>query len=425
MSFYELLPRNSKPTKRGAIPLYWHRNGDTTHLDVNSSFSWDMHELGEPSSPASDLLRIAAAAYLADRLTVRNQFFVRNMNILVHVVDASIWSRNILKQVENLLSWLTGDEWKISLRQSTVLPKPITLSLPIAPMDEVALLSGGLDSLCGGIDMVDDGKRRLFIGHTDGTAVVQKAQNDVHQFIHDLNSTNTAGFRSLVFSNIGKKVEASTRSRSLLFMSLATAMATSTGANKVVVPENGYTSLNVPLNEARGGALSTRSTHPTTFARINHILSDLGICVSISNPYQPLTKGEFVKVAYDKLGDQFVNFLPQTISCGKLDGTYFKGGNPNWGCGLCVPCVVRRSSIIAAGITDLTPYLSVNLSGDPLSKLRAARKLDIYAVQDSLFHSRTIDDIVATGPWPDDFDIEAAYNLYKRAIGEIAELLIP
>lgn len=425
MSFYELLPRNSTPTKRGAIPLYWHRFGDTSTLDVHSSFSWDMHELGKPSTSAADLLRIASGAYLADRLTVRGQFFSRDMHILVHVVDASSWPKDVLYKIESLLSWLTGDVWSITVRQSKTTAKPNALDLPIEAMDEVTLLSGGLDSLCGGIDRIDDGKRRLFIGHNDGTAVVQKAQNNVHQFMHNLNLGTTAGFQSLIFSNVGKKAEASTRSRSLLFMSLATAMATSTGAGTVIVPENGYTSLNVPLNAARGGALSTRSTHPTTFDRINHILNDIGISVSISNPYQSFTKGEFVKIAHKKLGSQFVDFIPQTISCGKLDGTYFKGGNPNWGCGLCIPCIVRRSSIGAAGIADTTPYLSANLTGDALLKLHAARKLDIYAVQDLLLHPRIIDDVVATGPWPDDFDISAAYDLHERAMGEIAALSIP
>lgn len=425
MSFYELLPRNSRPTKRGAVQLFWHRFGDTSTLDVHSSFSWDMHELGKPSIPAADLLRIASGAYLADRLTIRGQFFARDMQILVHVVDASLWSKEILHKIENLLGWLTGDIWNITVRQSKTTDRPIILDLPIEAMDEVALLSGGLDSLCGGIDRIDDGKRRLFIGHNDGTAVVQKAQNNVHQFMRNLNAGATAGFQSIIFSNVGKKAEASTRSRSLLFMSLATAMATSTGASNIVVPENGYTSLNVPLNAARGGALSTRSTHPTTFERMNHILNDLDISVSVSNPYQQFTKGEFVKIAHEKLGSQFVDFLPQTISCGKLDGTYFKGGNPNWGCGLCIPCIVRRSSIDAAGIADTTPYLSTNLSGEALLKLHAARKLDIYAVQDLLSHPRIIDDIVATGPWPDNFDISAAYDLHERAMSEISALSIP
>ena len=94
-----------------------------------------------------------------------------------------------------------------------------------------------------------------------------------------------------------RKRENTTRTRSLLFMTMAIAAATGNNATTVTVPENGYTSLNIPLVASRGGALSTKSTHPWTFHQVNKILNHAEINVHITNPYLSITKGELLRQA--------------------------------------------------------------------------------------------------------------------------------
>src|SRR5208337_258680 len=87
--------------------------------------------------------------------------------------------------------------------------------------------------------------------------------------------------------------EMTTRARSFLFF--AAGIFASTGLDKAVtlrVPENGLIALNVPLDQLRLGALSTRTTHPFYIARWNELLHILGIPVTIENPYWDKTKGE-------------------------------------------------------------------------------------------------------------------------------------
>jgi hypothetical protein len=72
-------------------------------------------------------------------------------------------------------------------------------------------------------------------------------------------------------------------------LSLGIAVASSIGTKSLIVPENGYTGINLPLRPNRGGALSTRSTHPETFRRVAEILPRLN--VTISNPFEWMTKG--------------------------------------------------------------------------------------------------------------------------------------
>jgi 7-cyano-7-deazaguanine synthase in queuosine biosynthesis len=414
----EVLPFGSRQANAKATPIYWHRFGDKPN-DVISDCSWDLYELGDVGTAAGDLLRIATSAYLADRLTSRGSYFSRDIDLTVHIANTSAWGKTVMAELTSLLSWLTGDSWSIRLKGERRTPPPNTLNLPLEPVDEVTLLSGGLDSFCGAIDRIGDNKSRLFVGHTDGTAAVQRAQNELRRFLHTTYPGSTPGYQTVLISNKGKKAESSTRSRSLLFMALAAAIASGQQSGSVVVPENGFTSINLPLNTARGGALSTRSTHPYTFHRVNSLLHNLGLSITISNPYQQYTKGEFVKLARNKLGDPFVNQIAHTVSCGKLDGTYYKGGNPNLGCGLCVPCIIRRASIAAPGIADPTDYLSTRLNGDSLKKLLHARRIDTEAMNDALEHPIVEDDLLSCGPWPDDFDLSSGLALYNRGLDEI------
>ena len=81
----------------------------------------------------------------------------------------------------------------------------------------------------------------------------------------------------------------------LLFMAMAVAAASGNGASEVLAPENGFTSINPPLEPSRGGPLTTRSTHPWTFHALRELLSALSLStISVHNPYGYLTKGELV-----------------------------------------------------------------------------------------------------------------------------------
>jgi 7-cyano-7-deazaguanine synthase in queuosine biosynthesis len=417
MTHFELLPSEASPFDPTARPLRWSRTPTSTGT-VTTDLGWDLHQLGEVPVAAGDLLRVTAAAYLADRLTSRGQTFTRSIVLTVHVLDPAPWTGTAAEQISDLLHWLTGDQWTVRAVPAEASEPPD----PGAQADEVTLLSGGLDSLCGALDRLRDGRSHLLLSHGDGTTAVLHAQHVARAW---LRGSATAPHRhvGVAFSQAGMKREPSTRSRSLLFASLAVATAAARGASRVTVPENGYTSINPPLVAPRGGALSTRSTHPTTFARIGALLTALGIAIEVANPYQPLTKGELVVQAAKVGAAGFGDAAAATLSCGKLDGARYRGGNPNYNCGLCVPCIVRRGSFLAAGITDATPYLVDTLPSDSRARLLSNRQDDRYAVQQALMEPVTDTDLLACGPWPDGFDLDAAADLCNRGLGELA--LVP
>lgn len=421
MTRFELLPADATPHDGAARPLRWSRGPTNTGTDtVTSDLGWDLHRLGAVPVPAGDLLRVAAAAYLADRLTSRGQTFTRTIEVAVHLLDPTPWTDTAADHTADLLCWLTGDAWAIQAMPADATQPPD----PAPPADEVVLLSGGLDSLCGALDRLGDGESRLLLSHGDGTTAVRRAQRLAYTWLSAQTGTPPPQ-TTVTFAQAGAKRESSTRSRSLLFVGLAVAAAAASGARCVIVPENGYTSINPPLVTARGGALSTRSTHPTTFARINALLGSLGIAVEVANPYQPLTKGELLATAAAAGAAGFGDAAAGMLSCGKLDGARYQGGNPNYNCGLCVPCIVRRASFLAAGTADATPYLVDTLPAGSRARLLANRQQDRYAVQQAIMGSVSDTELLACGPWPDDFDLDAAADLCNRGLRELARVPLP
>jgi 7-cyano-7-deazaguanine synthase in queuosine biosynthesis len=419
MTRFELLPSDANPFDPTARPLRWSRRPTSTGT-VTADLGWDLHRLGEVPVAAGDLLRITAAAYLADRLTSRGRTFTRSIDLTVHVLDPTPWPNSATEQIADLLYWLTGDQWTVRAVPAEASEPPD----PAPPAEEVTLLSGGLDSLCGALDRLYDGTSRLLLSHGDGTTAVRHAQRLACSWLEEAAGTPPRHL-AVAFSQTGTKQESSTRSRSLLFASLAVAAAAGCGASRVIVPENGYTSINPPLVTARGGALSTRSTHPTTFARISALLATLGIAIEVANPYQPLTKGELVAQAAKVGAAGFADAAAATLSCGKLDGARYRGGNPNHNCGLCVSCIVRRGSFLAAGLTDATLYLADTLPPESRPRLLANRQDDRHAIQRAIMDAVTDTDLLACGPWPDNFDLDAAADLCNRGLRELALVPLP
>ena len=69
---------------------------------------------------------------------------------------------------------------------------------------------------------------------------------------------------------------------------------------RLIIPENGVISLNIPLTVHRSGSLSTRTTHPYYMGMFQCLLDNLSIDVTFYNPYQFMTKGEMLLNCQDQ-----------------------------------------------------------------------------------------------------------------------------
>src|SRR6185369_8436021 len=96
-----------------------------------------------------------------------------------------------------------------------------------------------------------------------------------------------------IFNHDDEKTE---RGRSFLFFAMAALCASSSkSATRLIVPENGLISLNIPLTPLRVGAASTRTTHPYYMNCYQRLFKNLNLSIALENPYQFKTKGEMVK----------------------------------------------------------------------------------------------------------------------------------
>ena len=315
-----------------------------------------------PSARSWDFLSLALAVNAADNVLERAPSpdgWTRQIELEVVLYEPEPY-QVLAKEIEQALRFLTGDFWKLTFVDGGY-PPPRPKSPVRFDADCVCLLSGGLDSLVGALNLTEEGRQPLLVSQT--------AKGDKET--QSLFATGLGGNeRHLQWNqNIRPKVEdieGSTRGRSIGFFAfaavaadhLATVRPDLPSPIEVFVPENGLISLNVPLNPGRVGSLSTKTTHPVFMDRLQKLWDALGIPAVLHLPYAAKTKGEMM--AECKVPDVLAKVATQATSCGRFVRNGYKH------CGRCVPCLVRRASFIRAGIEDDTTYVYPMLRGAQL-----------------------------------------------------------
>lgn len=385
-----------------------------------------------PSPAAQDLLRLAVTAYVADTRISREDAFdgwTRDLALYTFVHDVDLWKGSV-QLIEALLGFLTGDHWTVIVRQAPRTYRPVVAATGQNPRriiaDTVSLLSGGLDSFVGAIDLLEAGHRIAFVGHqSGGGGATSRAQATIAKILEGSYGVDRVPYLRLFVSPPllrRRQSESSTRSRSLLFLGLGLATASGVGATRLVVPENGFISLNVPLTPSRLGSLSTRTTHPHFIAMLGTLLSQLGIGTSLELPYRFATKGELLRAcANPKVLRQG---LPDTVSCSHTEAGRYHG-NPNLQCGRCVPCVVRRAAIATLG-NDHTLYDHANLSAPPPKDAGIDLRVLRFGLARFTANAPTLADVLVPGPLdvPVD-DLQRYLNVFARGLDELRALLEP
>jgi len=349
----------------------------TFHLDIDFSavmaFSWNPHVLG------LDFLVICACVYAVDKIVPRRETadrWTRMLDVTIPVRNRDAWAA-ASDGLAEAVSFLTGDSWSFefteaprSFSQRRPNRRVRARGFPKTPV--VSLLSGGLDSFIGAIDLLYEypEEKLLFVshydGHVSGPGKDQENLRDLlsQRFAQRLRHLQVRTGVVADDSEEGKyQFEKSFRSRSLIFLGLAVYAALKIGEDvPVLIPENGPISLNMPLNPSRRGSCSTRTVHPFFISSINEVLRAVGIPHTVSNPYRLKTKGEMVK---ECVGQEVLRQgIPLTNSCGKAGRKGHWKNRSARACGVCVPCLLRRAALHAADLDNGTYGLEA-FSGAP------------------------------------------------------------
>lgn len=395
----------------------------------------DLRKLGlHPSEIGADLLILAAHVHAADtrisRESESQDGWTREIRLVVPVSDPTLW-RTTEQTLKRALDFLTGDRWQIGFRTRSRTHRSLVVApdqkLSGIPYDGISLFSGGLDSLIGAIDKLSTGHLPLFVSHA-GESAVSSSQEACFEGLRqhfqgsDLDRLRVwMTFPNGLVDDVGS--ETTTRGRSFLFFALAAAAGTGLSQPfEVQVPENGLIALNVPLDPLRLGAPSTRTTHPFHIARWNDLLAQLGIPGSLVNPYWNKTKGEMAAECADQT--LLTKLASSSLSCSSPAKARWRG-LPQGHCGHCLPCLIRRASLVGR---DPTPYILDDLKAGKLDT-RKAEGVQIRAFQLAIERLRRKPDLAATlvhkpGSLADvPHQIADLADVYRRGLAEVGRLL--
>ena len=374
---------------------------------------------------ALDLLYLSLAVYYVDKKVkreVQNDAWTRNLEIYIPVKAYQKWE--LCKQtITDALNFLTGDHWTIHFRERFTLTDEenryrkgrirFQHSLQRINTDTFCMLSGGLDSFIGAINLLHQNIQPVFVGNYNGGKGVKNYQDGVvDSLIAKFNLPKDNFFR--FYAAPVRSVENSTRSRSLLFFSHAIAIASGMGHHiDLYIPENGVISLNIPLTVMRVGSLSTRTTHPYFIGLLQKVITSLDIDITLKNTFQFLTKGEMMQQCLNK---EYLNKTYMlTMSCSHPDQGRWAGDSRPCHCGSCLPCTIRRAAVKAAGLIDMSNYR------DPNYLKRDARK-NLKSYRQGLSEKQySLAAIQMSGPIYDNHQLYA--ELYERGIQELKDFI--
>jgi hypothetical protein len=315
----------------------------------------------------ADLLDVAVAVYLADRLARRagndgNQYehhWQRSMHVTVPVRNPDRWTDPATKlALCDALVFLTEDEWTLDFtKRSPGHSRPSeevgflfehALKQPV----RVALFSGGLDSLAGIVDdLAADPEGSMILVSANTSKRILPVQRSLIEALRA--QTGRQIEWAVVHFGMRKRrkkqyesEERSQRTRGFAFAVAGAVVSLLVESERLRLYENGVGAINLPYTNWQLGAQNTRAMHPAAISLIEDALrrvSTRTFCLDLPNLFR--TKGDLCgSLAQSPLA----SLATRTISC---DGYPLRVPGAKQ-CGLCSSCLLRRQALHASGIAD-------------------------------------------------------------------------
>lgn len=310
---------------------------------------------GALPSSVCDLLLVASIVYVIDKCVRRSESedqWTRDFEVRIPVNDPKSWNR-VASALNNALSFLSGDIWSISFRAPGcplfLAPKKRQRLSVRASFDTpncvISLFSGGLDSLAGGINLLEGrgATKVVLIGHGDrsGSGAHQRR---LYGGIKDKFRDRAHLLQMKIGHRPSRALEPTSRCRSFLFLALGISAAACVGSKTpLFAHENGVIAINLPLNPARAGSCSTRTMHPYFLGSVEKILRGLSIANPVSNPFSLQTKGQCLAGCLNQA--LLKELYPSAVSCAHGNRRRYWKRRKSRNCGYCMPCIFRRAAL--------------------------------------------------------------------------------
>lgn len=369
------------------------------------------------SSKMLDLLSISHYVLMIDKAVSRMNSidqWMRTFDVVISVNDVDFWISEKTTLV-NLLNYLSGDRWSFSFIPDGQEHFYSTNHFKEAK-GTICMLSGGLDSLIGAINLLESKISNFtFVSIIQGGSVNNKAQLEVIKGLTKYYNCDFNNFDRIClrFSNLPTNKERTTRTRSFAYFTTALAKNWLYEETTLLIPENGFISLNIPITNSRLGSSTTRTTNQYYLNLLERIYNDCEIKVKMVNPYKFMTKGEMINDCLNK--EILKALIPLTVSCANPDTKSVKVTKKQ--CGYCWPCIIRRAALKRSNMAS-EDYYSMKLDNCKEAKysMRAYNKLIIVHKEGN--HASAI---LQNGPIVN--ELSTLISLYRRGMDEIEQLL--
>lgn len=330
-------------------------DNQNVHIKLNN-FVTKLYKL---DNRLKDLLEIAGYIFAADRKTFRGKpdateyhGWSRAFDFHFKVRDYNFWKRTDIQELmEQALLFMSGDHsykfnfYKADADFPTNLFDNEIFEIRKPEKLKVALFSGGIDSLAGAVEMLENKDTEIcLVSHHSGFPGTITTQQLIFGELKKLYPERCSHYKfHCGFHEIHSKDETQ-RTRSFLYCSTAFAIANTYKQNCIYVYENGITSLNFAETQDMMNARASRTTHPKTLAKLQELFSAIAEEeFHIYNPYLFKTKTDVVEIL--KVNNK-LDLLDTSVSCSVTRNK--EAGNTH--CGKCSQCVDRKFAVYAAEV---------------------------------------------------------------------------
>jgi 7-cyano-7-deazaguanine synthase in queuosine biosynthesis len=305
-----------------------------------------------------DLLDLAAYVYSADqclpRGTDKDEDFGVNWRRRLHfsfgVRRPDVWRDSaVCEDLTEALSFLSEDEYHFHFEPLEEVARfEDYFHFSSGPfggtVQEVALFSGGLDSLAGAARAALLEKRQvLLVNHRPNPKLEPVTRNLARELRTRAPQVPPIYVPVRVNKERGLSREQTQRTRSFLFVALGAAFAAMLRLDRFRLYENGVVSLNLPPSAQVVGARASRTTHPRVLRTFTRLLTRLAHKpLVVENPFEWMTKAQVVRLLAESGCAELIGL---TRSCSYPR----RASNEEPHCGICSQCIDRRFAVLAAG----------------------------------------------------------------------------
>ena len=313
-----------------------------------------------------DLLELASLVYAADQCCRRTpgkrfdygQRWRRTLRLNIAVRRPDFWARTEVRDVLcETLHFLSEDDYAFEFSQMTE-PPPVQEYFDYKQnavresVDQVMLMSGGLDSLAGAVQQVLHHRRRLALVSHKPVEHLARRQRELVAAIGE-RSGDTALLPLHIAVTAHKfglaEQDVTQRSRSFLYASLGAAVAHLFELDEIWFYENGIVSVNLPLCAQEVGGRATRTTHPQSLRGFERLFAFI-----FERPFK-VCNGFFWHTKQDVMQVLQQYHQPDlarpSVSCSHTRGVTHSSPH----CGMCSQCLSRKLAALGAAFGQDDP----------------------------------------------------------------------